>query len=300
MAASAGTVAGASRSDAVSLAVIARTIIPGVADPARLARFYDEAYSQEADDARLYARWRALGARGKADHVIALCARAGISPASTLEVGCGDGALLCELHCRSFGGRLSGVEISAAAVALARARREIETVALYDGRRLPLPAGDQDLGILSHVLEHVPEPAVLLAEVARVCRAVLVEVPLEANLSAARAGKREHSAEVGHLQRLDRAAARRIVAEAGLTIASELDDPLPLAVHTFFATTPSARMRARAKWALRSALHRLAPSLARRLFTVHYASLCLPVAWQLRTAATGSCPSARRERRAGQ
>src|SRR5262249_49499417 len=48
MAASAGTVAGASRSHAVSLPVIARRIIPGVADPARLASFYDEAYSQDA------------------------------------------------------------------------------------------------------------------------------------------------------------------------------------------------------------------------------------------------------------
>jgi SAM-dependent methyltransferase len=278
MAASAGTVAGASRSEAVSLPVIARTIIPGVADAARLARFYDEAYSQGTDAARLYARWRALGARGKADHVIALCGCAGVSPASTLEVGCGDGALLCELHRRSFGGRLSGVEISATAVALARARREIEAVALYDGRRLPLPAGAYDLGLLSHVLEHVPDPAALLAEVARVCRAVLVEVPLEANLSARRAGKREQSGEIGHLQRLDRPAARRIVAEAGLSIACELDDPLPLAVHRFFATRPAARARATAKWALRSGLHRLAPSLARRLFTVHYASLCLPAA----------------------
>src|SRR5262249_53238653 len=278
MAASAGTVAGASRSDAVSLPVIARTIIPCVADPARLARFYDEAYSQEADAARVYARWRALGARGKADHVVALCARAGVSPASTLEVGCGDGALLCELHRRSFGGRLSGVEISAAAVELARARPEIDAVALYDGRQLPLPAGAHDLGILSHVLEHVPEPSALLAEVARVCRAVLVEVPLEANLSARRGGKREQSAEVGHLQRLDRAAARRIAAEAGLSIACELDARRRRAVHGFFAPPPWGRAGAAAKGALRSGLPRLAPSLARRLFTVHYASLCLPIA----------------------
>src|SRR5262249_62355237 len=117
-------------------------------------------------------------------------------------------------------------------------RREIQAVALYDGRRLPLPADTYDLGLLSHVLEHVPDPAALLAEVARVCRAVLVEVPLEANLSARRMGKREQSGEIGHLPRLDRPAARRLVAEAGLSIACELDDPLPLAVHRFFATTP--------------------------------------------------------------
>jgi hypothetical protein len=60
-------------------------------------------------------------------------------------------------------------------------------------------------------------------------------------------------------------------------VAGELEDPLPLAVHTFFATTPLARARATVKWALRASLHRLAPGLARRLFTVHYACLCLPV-----------------------
>jgi hypothetical protein len=127
------------------------------------------------------------------------------------------------------------------------------------------------------VLEHVPDPAALLAEAARVCRAVLVEVPLEANLSARRGGKREHAAEVGHLHRLDRAGAREIVGRAKLSIACELDDPLPLAVHRFFAVTPLARGRAVAKWAIRAGLDRLAPSLARRLFTVHYACLCLPV-----------------------
>jgi hypothetical protein len=115
----------------------------------------------------------------------------------------------------------------------------------------------------------------LLREVARACAAVVVEVPLEANWSARRAGKRVHATEVGHLQRLDRAAMRRIVADAGLSIAAELEDPLPLAAHRFFAITPRQRAAASAKWATRASLHRLAPALARRLFTVHYACLCL-------------------------
>jgi SAM-dependent methyltransferase len=245
-----------------------------MADPAELVRFYDDAYSQDPVRADMYARWRALGAVGKADHAIALCTRAGLCPQSTLEVGCGDGALLCELRRRDFGGRLHGVEITEAAVALARERSQIDSVALYDGLHLPAADGAYDLGILSHVLEHVPDPAALLAEVARACKAVLVEVPLEANLSARRAAKREHAAEVGHLQRLDRAAVREIVARAGLSVCCELDDPLPPRAHRFFAETPRARATATGRWALRAGLHRLAPTTARRLFTVHYACLC--------------------------
>jgi SAM-dependent methyltransferase len=246
-----------------------------VEDHAALVRFYQDAYSREPEQSALYARWRALGAVGKANHVTALCARAGLRPTSTLEVGCGDGALLSELCNRGFGGRLSGVEITEAAVAIAGARSEIDSVEVYDG--LHLAAGDDayELGVISHVLEHVPEPATLLKEAARACRAVVIEVPLEANWSARRAGKRDQAAEIGHLQRLDRRATRRIVADAGLSIAAELEDPLPLAAHRFFAATRGERARASAKWAARAGVYRLAPGVARRAFTLHYACLCV-------------------------
>jgi SAM-dependent methyltransferase len=260
----------------MSFLAIAGTIMLAMVDAAELVRFYGDAYSKTPSEAALYARWRALGARGKADHVIALCAQAGRLPSSTLEVGCGDGALLCELHRRGFGGRLSGLEVTQAAVSIARDRPQLDCVELYDGLHVPSADGAFELGILSHVLEHVPDPASLLIEVARACEAVLVEVPLEANLSARRAVKREHASEVGHLQRLDRKAVRQMVARAGLRIACELEDPLPAAVQRFFASTASARAAASAKWALRTGIHKLAPALARRAFTLHYACLCLP------------------------
>lgn len=262
----------------MSFVDIAVTIIPWVPDPTELSSFYEQAYSHGAADAARYARWRALGAVGKADHVISLCAGAGVRPASTLEVGCGDGALLCELRARGFGGRLCGAEITPAAVSIARDRSAIEDVWLYDGLHLPVPDGAFDLGILSHVLEHVPDPPALLSEVARACRAVLVELPLEANVSARRRVKRQHAAEVGHLQRLDLPGARGIVDAAGLAIAGELEDPLGLDVQRFFATTRRTRLAANGRWAVRSGLFRIAPALARRLFTVHYACLCLPTA----------------------
>jgi SAM-dependent methyltransferase len=255
---------------------VVRIILAVDSEHQRLVEFYDESYARKGSEAQLYADWRALGAKGKADHVVRLCLDAGIRPTTILDVGCGDGALLSELRRRGFGRELRGLEITDAAVQIARTRAEIDSVQRYDGARLEVPDGAFDLGIVSHVLEHVSDPAALLVEVGRACKAVVMEVPLEANVSARRESKREHAEEVGHLQRLDRGAARAIVARAGLRLAGELEDALPLAAQRFFARTPSQKATATLKWAARSSLHRLAPPLARRLFTVHYACLCLP------------------------
>ena len=245
-------------------------------EPADLVAFYDDAYSRGPEGGELYARWRELSAVGKAEHVMALCCRAGISPRRTLEIGCGDGALLRQLRRMGFGGDLEGVEITELAVEIAASRPEIDRAWLYDGLHLQVRDGAYDLAILSHVLEHVPDPAPLLAEAARAAGAVLVEVPLEQNWSARRPGKREHAAEVGHLQRLDREGARAIVRAAGLKVAGEIEDPLPLSVHLFFAESPARRAAAALRWGVRASLYRLAPAVARRVFTLHYACLCLP------------------------
>jgi SAM-dependent methyltransferase len=247
-----------------------------VHDPETLASFYERSYTTTPEQAELYSRWRALGAVGKADHVVELCARAGLRPDTVLDVGCGDGAVLGELSRRGFGGILSGLELSAAAVGIAAGRPGIERVEQFDGAHVPATAGEYDLGILCHVLEHVPDPSALLAEVARASLAVVIEVPLEANLSARRSSRRAHAEEIGHLRRLDRRAARAIVAAAGLRVAAELEDPLPPEVHLFFARGAVARTRARLKWALRAVLHHFAPQIASRLFTLHWAALCLP------------------------
>ena len=239
-----------------------------------LAGFYDSAYARGGER---HARWRELGARGKADHVEELVRRAGLEAGSVAEVGCGDGALLAELARRGLGRSLTGFEISDAALELARGRA-IPGARLegFDGRTLPAGAGEFDLGVLSHVLEHVPEPVALLRETARVARAVIVEVPLERNLSGGRAGKREESLEIGHLEALDRDAVRAIVERAGLRVTEELLDPLPREVHTFFADSAAGRARGLAKAAVRRSLFRVSESAAERAFTLHYACACVP------------------------
>ena len=238
-----------------------------------LAGFYDSAYARGGER---HARWRELGARGKADHVEELTRRAALASERVVEIGCGDGALLSELSQRRFGVALAGFDISDAALELARARSipRVERLERFDGRRLP--DGDFDLAVLSHVLEHVPEPVALLREAARVARAVIVEVPLERNLSGARSVKRSQSEEIGHLQALDRDAVRALAAEAGLSVAAELLDPLPAAVHTFFADSTVDRARGLAKAVVRRTLFRVSETAAERAFTLHYACACVP------------------------
>ena len=242
-----------------------------------LREVYEGHYSAQGGDAALYGGWRELCGHGKADHVAELVRLLPEPPATVVEVGCGDGVLLSLLAARGVGRRRHGFEISQRAVAIASGRPEIERVERFDGARLPVADAAYDLGVLSHVLEHVPDPAGLLAEMGRVCRAVVVEVPLEDNRSASRPAAARSREEIGHLHRFSREDVHALVGRAGMRVAGELVDPLPRAVHLYFARGAGQRAKALAKAAVRRALFAVAPRIAERSFTVHYACLCLPV-----------------------
>jgi SAM-dependent methyltransferase len=241
-----------------------------------LRQVYEEQYSAQGDDALRYGAWRELCAAGKADHVVELVQTLPRPPATIVEVGCGDGVLLTQLARRGVGERRDGFDISERAASFATTRREVDSAQRFDGHTLPVPDAAYDLGILSHVLEHVPDPLPLLSETARACRAVIVEVPLEDNLSASRASAQAGRDAIGHLHRFSRSDIGGLASSAGLRVAADLADPLPLPVHSFFATTPTARAKATLKASARRTLFAVAPPLAERAFTLHYAALCLP------------------------
>jgi SAM-dependent methyltransferase len=236
---------------------------------ADLEEFYEASYSQP--NGEKYGRWRQIGAGAKADHVERLARSVGLNaPAVVAEIGCGDGAVLDALWSRGFGKARIGYEISTAAAALAADRPGVDEVHVFDGRSLPVADGMYDVVVCSHVLEHAHSPAALLREMARVGRWIIVEVPLEANLSARRPGARAASRAAGHLHRFSRRDVRGLVAGAGMRIEAELCDPLPLAVHLFDRTSRGSKVRGYAKWAIRTAVARI-PTVGERLITLHYA-----------------------------
>lgn len=197
------------------------------------------------------------------------------APEAVAEIGCGDGAVLDNLAARAFGSTRIGYEISAAATALAAERTGVTEARFFDGRRVPVPEGTYDLVFASHVLEHVPTPADLVHEMARIGRVVIVEVPLEANLSARRPTARAASKAAGHLHRFSRRQVWGLVREAGLEVRAELSDPLPLAVHMFERVSTPARLKGFAKWVTRSAIAHI-PAGGERLITLHYALAATP------------------------
>jgi SAM-dependent methyltransferase len=86
-----------------------------------------------------------------------------VPPGRVLDVGCGSGAMLDEL--RAYGWSTSGVEISAAAARVARARGHDVSEGELDA--CPFPERSFDVVYLSHVLEHTPSPRRVLTTAKR-------------------------------------------------------------------------------------------------------------------------------------
>jgi SAM-dependent methyltransferase len=234
-------------------------------------RYYEPKPAEGGWDGERSDAWHQLGAVLKADHVVELLDRAQRAQdrrPSVLEVGCGSGEVLAELGRRGFGPELVGVEVSKTAAEMARGKPGVTDVAVFDGGRLPFGDGAFTLVLATHVLEHVSDPAALLAEMARVSSGlVVVEVPLEDNLSARRPHARALSRHVGHVQRFSRADVHRLIAGAGLNRLTEMRDALPRRVLAFH----DGRTRGTLKWIVRSGVSGL--PFGDRLVTTHFAAL---------------------------
>jgi 2-polyprenyl-3-methyl-5-hydroxy-6-metoxy-1,4-benzoquinol methylase len=104
------------------------------------------------------------------------------SPASVLDVGCGEGVLTVEWADRLGDRRIVGIDLDDPKLRAewARRRRPNLEFRVEEATRLSFRDDEFDLAAAIEVLEHVPEPEATLAEMARVARShLLVSVPRE-------------------------------------------------------------------------------------------------------------------------
>ena len=104
-----------------------------------------------------------------------------IQPDKVLEVGAGDGSILHFLNEWNFGKELYALEIADTGVSLIKSRNlsRLKEVQGFDGYKIPYADNEFDLVILAHVLEHVEHERILIRELKRVAKNLVIEVPLD-------------------------------------------------------------------------------------------------------------------------
>ncbi len=121
---------------------------------------------------------RALIARFKRE-AAALVRQAG--PKTILDLGCGEGFMIEALLQAGIAAEFTGVDLSATAIADARARLgDRANLAVLDARTLIDDGRSFDMVMMLEVLEHLPDPAQMLPILKQLTRGhVLLSVPRE-------------------------------------------------------------------------------------------------------------------------
>lgn len=159
------------------------------AECARCGTFFvDPMPAMDTDDSHNTAAYYGGDQRSDEDAFEALALDAGARRAARIEralagkgrlldVGCGTGFQLAAAAARGW--EVEGIEVSATAAAYARDRHGV-TVHTGTLASVALPNASFDAAVLSHVVEHVPDPIGLLRDVARILRpggVALIAVP---------------------------------------------------------------------------------------------------------------------------
>ena len=139
-----------------------------------------------------------------------------VAPRRVLEVGCGEGGQLRKIADRAPHADLFGFDLPSEDLA---ERWEGLDAAMTTGsaEALPFPDRSFDLVLALEVLEHVPDPAAVLSEIARVgSGAVVLSVPWEPVWRAGNLARGRYLRALGntpgHVQHFGRRRFRRLVA----------------------------------------------------------------------------------------
>ena len=163
--------------------------------------------------------WRMLGAKYKAQNIVEVCKS--IVPKKILEVGAGDGSILHYLNEWNFGEELYALEIAQSGVDKIKARNlaKLKEVQTFDGYQIPYPDDSFDLIILAHVLEHVEHERVLIRELKRVAKYIVIEVPKDYRFGVDK--RMKHFLAYGHINMYTPTSLRFLLKSEGLALMAD-------------------------------------------------------------------------------
>lgn len=153
-------------------------------------------------------------------------------PRSLLDVGCGEGVLTHRWATALAPRRVVGIDLDDPQIAAEWARRPAPNLTYLAQRAENLPFGDGEFDLVTaiEVLEHVPDPAHTIAEMARCAeRHVLVSVPHEPLWRAVNMARGAYLRQLGntpgHINHFSRPAITALCARHGEVI--EVRSPFP-------------------------------------------------------------------------
>ncbi|MBU3956520.1 class I SAM-dependent methyltransferase [bacterium] len=224
----------------------------------KLKANYDNYYDGESE-------WRKITSVCKAANILHLCSA--IPHEKILDIGSGEGSVLKRLSDAGFGSLFS-LEISESGVDIINNRyiASLKECKIFDGYNIPYNDNQFDLAVISHVLEHVEFPRMLLKEAARVAKYVFIEVPLEDNNRLPKDYKWER---LGHINFYSLKTIRRLLQTTNLEILVQEAVNNSLAVYKY-----QHGKTAIMKFLIKKIMLRMFPSLATRLFTYNGIILC--------------------------
>lgn len=163
--------------------------------------------------------WRMLGAKFKAKNIVDVCKD--IVPKKVLEVGAGDGSILYYLDESNFGEELYALEIAQSGVEQIKKRNlaRLKDVQTFDGYKIPYPDDSFDLIILAHVLEHVEHERLLIRELKRVAKYIVIEVPKDYRFGVD--NRMKHFLDYGHINMYTPTLLRFLLKSEGLSIIAD-------------------------------------------------------------------------------
>jgi ubiquinone/menaquinone biosynthesis C-methylase UbiE len=163
--------------------------------------------------------WRMLGAKYKAQNIVDVCKS--IQPKKVLEVGAGDGSILHYLNEWNFAEELYALEIAQSGVDKINERKltKLKEAQTFDGYQIPYADDSFDLIILAHVLEHVEHERILIRELKRVAKHIVIEVPKDYRFGVDKRIK--HFLDYGHINMYTPTSLRFLLMSEGLELVQD-------------------------------------------------------------------------------